>query len=276
LVSTDPLNLTKCAVCGEPFRKDELSGLLYCVHCDLILSLMPQGRTYMLLGESGTGKSVLSYKLMDIYLRSSKPCIFLAFDEPPSQLRATLGTMVDQLEDNEKKGLLTFVDCNACMGGLVSKERYHLDSPGDLNGLAFMVSKLVNEKSDGASVRVFIDSATAMFSHCESEAILKFLYSMSARLKSAGGSLFFTLGTGSVASETQKKLEQLADGLLEFKVTEDSGQTTRYYRFSKVRGTLYFDNWLPFFVGDKAILLAPPEDLKNRERFYKIFNLIAS
>jgi KaiC/GvpD/RAD55 family RecA-like ATPase len=162
------------------------------------------------------------------------------------------------------------------MGGLVSKERYHLDSPGDLNGLAFMVSKLVNENAREAPVRIFIDSATAMFAHCESEAILKFLYSMSARLKSVGGSLFFTLGTGAVASETQKKLEQLADGLVEFKVTEGSGQTTRYYRFSKVRGTLYFDTWLPFFVTARVIHLAPPDDLKDRERFFKIFNLIAS
>jgi KaiC/GvpD/RAD55 family RecA-like ATPase len=276
LVSSEPPDLTKCAACGEPFLKDELSGLLYCVHCDLILSLMPQGRTYMLSGESGTGKSVLCYKLMDIYLRSSKPCIFMAFDEPPSQLRATLGTMVDKLEENEKKGLLTFVDCNSCMGGLVSQERYHLDSPGDLNGLAFMVSKLANEIGREVTVRVFIDSATAMFAHCESEAILKFLYSMSARLKGSGGSLFFTLGTGSVASEVQKKLEQLADGLVEFKVTETSGQITRYYRFSKVRGTMYFDTWLPFFVMDKVIHLAPPNDLKDRERFFKIFNLIAS
>jgi KaiC/GvpD/RAD55 family RecA-like ATPase len=237
---------------------------------------MPQGRTYMLSGESGTGKSVLCYKLMDIYMRSLKPCIFLAFDEPPSQLRATLGTMIDQVEENERKGLLTFVDCNSCMGGLVSKERYHLDSPGDLNGLAFMVSKLVNENGRETPVRVFIDSATAMFAHCESDAILKFLYSMSARLKSAGGSLFFTLGSGAVAPETRKKLEQLADGLVEFKITESSGQTTRYYKFSKVRGTLYFDTWLPFFVMDRVIHLAPPDDLKDRERFFKIFNLIAS
>jgi KaiC/GvpD/RAD55 family RecA-like ATPase len=189
LVSGEPTNLALCAACGEPFRKDELSGLLYCGHCDLILALMPQGRTYMLSGESGTGKSVLCYKLMDIYLRSSKPCIFLAFDEPPSQLRSSIGMMIDQLEENEKKGLLTFVDCNSCMGGLVSKERYHLDSPGDLNGLAFMVSKLANEKAGEAPVRVFIDSATAMFAHCESEAILKFLYSMSARLQAVRCSL---------------------------------------------------------------------------------------
>jgi KaiC/GvpD/RAD55 family RecA-like ATPase len=138
-----------------------------------------------------------------------------------------------------------------------------------------MVSKLVNENGMGTPVNVFIDSATAMFAHCESDAILKFLYSMSTRLKSVGGSLFFTLGSGAVSSETQKKLEQLADGLLEFKATESSGQTTRYYKFSKVRGTLYFDTWLPFFVMNKVIHLAPPEDLKDRERFFKLFNLIA-
>lgn len=229
----------------------------------------------MLSGESGSGKSIFTYKLLDLYLRSSRPCIYVALDELPSQLRTSLGAFVDRLQENEKNGLLTFVDCYSCMGGLPSQEKYHLDSPADLNGLAFMVSKLATDVGKQAPPRLFIDSATAMFSHCEPDAILKFLYSMSARLKNVKGSLFFTLNGGAVTSEIQKRLEQLADGLVEFKLTEDAGQIKRYYRFSKVRGTLYFDSWLPFFVGDRGIQLAPPEELGTRERFYKIFTLIS-
>jgi len=228
----------------------------------------------MLLGDSGSGKSVFSYKLMDLYLRSSRPCIFVAVDEPPNQLRAAMRNLVEGLERAEKDQRLTFVDCYSCLGGFASQEKYHLDSPSDLNGLGFLLTKLIAEVGSKSPVRVFLDSVTAMFAHCEPEAILKFLYSTSARVKNSGGSLIFTLNGGAVTPETQKRMEQLADGLVEFR--SDEGQGVRYYRFSKVRGKLFFDTWLPFFVGERAILLAPPEDLETRKRFYKTFDFIRS
>jgi len=226
----------------------------------------------MLLGGSGSGKSVFSYKLMDLYIRSSRPCVFAAVDEPPSQLRASMRPLIEGLERAEENQLLTFVDCYSCMGGFASQEKYHLDSPSDLNGLGFLISKLMTEVGSKSPARLFMDSVTAMFAHCEPEAILKFLYSTSARVKNSGGSLIFTLNGGAVTPETQKRLEQLADGLVEFR--SDVSQGIRYYRFSKVRGKLYFDTWLPFFVGERAILLGPPEDVATRERFYKTFELI--
>lgn len=225
----------------------------------------------MLLGGSGSGKSIFSYKLMDLYLRSSRPCIFVAVDEPPSQLRASMSGLVNGMDRAEADKLLTFVDCYSCMGGFASQEKYHLDSPSDLNGLGFLLTKLTTEVGSTVPVRLFLDSVTAMFSHCEPEAILKFLYAASARVKNAGGSLIFTLNGGAVTPETQKRLEQLSDGLVEFR-SED--QSRRYYRFSKVRGKMYFDTWLPFFVGERGVMLAPPEEPEKRERFYKTFELI--
>ena len=264
--------LSCCIACGEPFKRDELSGLLYCVHCDLVLSLIPEGRTYMLLGGSGSGKSIFAYKMMDLYLRSSRPCVFVAMDELPGQLRTSIRSLVGDVVSAEKNRLLTFVDCYSCLGGIASQESYHLDSPSDLSGLGSMLSKIMVDVGSKAPVRVFMDSVTPMFAHCDSEAILKFLYSTSARVKASGGSLIFTLNEGAVTPEIQKRLEQLSDGLVEFRADEDQGK--RYYRFSKVRGKLYFDTWLPLFVGDNGIMLAPPEELEKRERFYKTFELI--
>ncbi len=113
-----------------------------------------------------------------------------------------------------------------------------------------------------------------MLAHCDPDAMVKFPLPTSARVKSSGGSLLFTLSGGAVSPEIQKRLEQLADGLVEFRVTEGEGATKRYYKFSKVRGKLYFDTWNPFFVGKNAIMLAPPEEAEMRERFFKVFELI--
>jgi KaiC/GvpD/RAD55 family RecA-like ATPase len=274
MASGERSSLSNCLGCGQPYQRDELTGLMYCVHCDLILSVIPEGRTYMLLGKSGSGKSIFLYKLMDLYIRSSRPCVYVALDELPSQLRASLGGLVQGVEKSEREGLLTFVDCYSCMGGLASQENYHIDSPGDLTGLGFLLSKLVADLGKQQPVKVCLDSVTAMLAHCDPDAIVKFLYSTSARVKSLGGSLLFTLNGGAVSPEIQKRLEQLADGLVEFRVTEGEGATKRYYRFSKVRGKLYYDTWNPFFVGKNAIMLAPPEEGEMRERFYKVFDLL--
>lgn len=262
-----------CRACGGPFEKDETTGLRYCSLCDTILKGVPEGRTYMLLGDSGTGKSIYIYKMMDIYLRSGKPCAYVALDELPSQLRASMGNLVGGVEAAEADGLLAFVDCYSCLGGVKSQEKYHLDAPGDLNGLARLITQLM-ARPDGSPLRLFIDSTTAMFARLDSDAILKFLYAMSAKLRSEGGSLFFTLTGGSVTQEIQKRLEQLADGLVEFRISETPEQVSRFYRFSKVRGALYFDTWLPFFVGNKTILLAPPQDPATADRFYRTLDLI--
>jgi KaiC/GvpD/RAD55 family RecA-like ATPase len=263
-----------CRACGGPYEKDEMTGLIYCSLCDTILTHVPEGRTYMLMGDSGSGKSIFSYKLMDLFLRSGKPCVFVALDELPSQLRTSISNLIGDLEENERKGLLTFVDCYSCMGGVKSQERYHLDTPGDLNGLALLLSKLMIRPEGEPPVRLFIDSTTAMFAHGDADAILKFLYSMSVKLRSVNGSLYFTLTGGTVPPETQKRLEQLADGLVEFRVSETPERVDRFYRFSKVRGTLYFDTWLPFFIGKKSIMLAPPQEPQTQERFYKTLSLI--
>ena len=263
-----------CRACGKPFEKDEFTGLLYCSLCDTILNLLPEGRTYMLLGDSGSGKSIFICKLMDIALRNGKPCVFLALDELPRQLRRSMDNMVEGIEENEKSGLLKFVDCYSCMGGVKSEEKYHLDTPGDLNALALLLSKLLVRSEGQPPASLFIDSLTTLFAHGNADAILKFLYSMSAKLRSEGGSLFFSLSGGAVPHETQKKLEQLADGLVEFKVEETPGWVRRYYRFSKVRGTLYFDTWLPFFIGENTIRLAPPEEPEVQDRFYRTLSLI--
>lgn len=273
---TEDNNLRSCIFCGKPLLRDKLTGTVYCSGCEVIISRLPGRRSYMLYGESGTGKSVFLSKIIDLYLRNSRPCIFVALDEQPGRLRASMKSFVERLGEHEEKGLLSFVDCYSCLGGLKSPEKYSISRAGDVNELNLLIKNLVSGLGADAQVNVVLDSATAMFVQCETDLVMKFLYSLSAKLKASGGSLFFTLGTGAVSDEVQKKLEQLADGLVEFRTTESQGRTIRSYRVSKVRGTMYFDTWLPFFIGSKGIQLGAPEDPATQERFLQILKLIGS
>lgn len=254
--------------------QDELTGLWFCEDCDTVLARLPLGKTYMLSGESGVGKSVLFYKFNDIYLRNGSPSIFVAYDEQPEQLRTSMRNFIKKLDTYENEGLLSFVDCYSCIGGLKSKEKYYINSASDINELNLTITSLLNNLQTREPVRVFLDSATAMFIHCQTDSVVRFLFGLSAKLKPKNGSLFFTLGQGAVSSEVQNRLEQLADGLIEFRLSADGARVKRYYRISKVRGALYFDAWLPFFIGKESIYLGHPEEPEAVERFNKIFQII--
>lgn len=273
-MNSDATPLPLCQFCGKPQVMDELLGLHFCEDCDRIFSWLPQGRTYMLLGESGVGKSILLYKFNELYLRSDKPCIYVAFDENPEQLRVSMKNFIKKLDAYENDGLLSFVDCYSCIGGLKSREKYFTNSPGDINELNLLITSMINNLTTKEPVKVFLDSATSMFIHSQTDSVLKFLFSLSAKLKPKRGSLFFTLGQGAVAGETQKKLEQMADGLIEFRLSEAGGRVRRYYKISKVRGAIYFDSWLPFFIGKESISLGHPEEPETLQQFNKIFELL--
>lgn len=263
-----------CRFCSAPHKKDELTGVYYCPHCENILSHLPQGRTYMLLGKSGVGKSILLYKLIDLYLRNKMPCIYIAYDEYPAQIRISMRNFIRDLDASEDGGLLNFVDCYSGLGGVKSQEKISIGLPGDVNDLNLKITDLISGPLAEGSVKVFLDSATSMFIHCPTDTVLKFLMILSAKVKSRKGSFFFTLGEGAVSEEVQKRLEQIADGLIEFKMSEAAGRTKRYYRISKVRGAMYFDSWLPFFIGKENIFLAPPEEPEEEAMFMKLFQLI--
>jgi len=263
-----------CPSCGNPYQKDEFSGLIYCVDCDSLLARLPSGRSYMILAGPGAGKSAFVYKLIEIYLRNSKPCILLAFDEVPGKVRASVQTFVGNSREREDSGMLKLVDCFSCQGGMDSRERYRMHSAGDLGELEKLISKLIGGSLAGPLV--LIDSATTIFAHAKAESVVRSLYAINAKIKSADGRLFFTLGTGVVPGEVQNKLETLADGLVELRVDESGSRTKRYYRFSKVRGTLYFDQWFPFSVGKEAIRIGPPEGQEAYARFLKVLELVRS
>jgi KaiC/GvpD/RAD55 family RecA-like ATPase len=265
-----------CRVCGRPNVVDELTELHFCPDCDQIIAKLPQGRTYMLFSKSGVGKSVFLYKIIGLYLDNGKRCIYATFDEHPDQVRVAMSKFIKNLDVHEDKGLLSFIDCYSCIGGLKSSEKYYTSSPGDINGLNLVLTSMIGNISITEPVKVFLDSATSMFIHCEAESVQRFIFALSAKLKPRNGSLFFTLGEGAVAEVVQKRLEQIADGLIEFRLGEAGGRVRRYYRVSKVRGTMYFDSWLPFFIGKESIFLSPPDEPDAEKRFWEVFNLIAA
>jgi circadian clock protein KaiC len=122
----------------------------------LTLGGIPEGRSTLVAGKSGTGKTVMAMQIATTLARSGIKTIVVAIEEPPEDLRDSgdnLGLGVSELE---AQGLLEFTDITRPMDGptLVSGDY-------DLFGLAHRLEAMVES---GGARAVVLDSATALFS----------------------------------------------------------------------------------------------------------------
>ena len=117
---------------------------------------IPEGRSTLVVGRSGTGKTVFALQVAVHLARQGVPTLILAVEETSEDLVSTgdgLGLDVSGLRD---RGALHMVDLTRPMDGptLVSGEY-------DLFGLVHKLEAAVTERKARA---VIIDSATALFS----------------------------------------------------------------------------------------------------------------
>lgn len=122
----------------------------------LTMGGIPEGRTSLIVGKSGTGKTVVSLQIAGNLARQGIKTIFVAVEETPDDLQDSGDTLGLGISKAVRGGNLVFADITRPMDGptLVSGEY-------DLFGLAHRLAALV--KQTGARALV-LDSATALFS----------------------------------------------------------------------------------------------------------------
>jgi circadian clock protein KaiC len=122
----------------------------------LTLGGIPEGRSTLIVGKSGTGKTVVGLQIAAHLARQGVPTIVVAIEESPEDLQDsgdTLGLGISRLA---REGMLHFTDITRPMDGptLVSGDY-------DLFGLAHRLEALARQTGARA---VILDSASALFS----------------------------------------------------------------------------------------------------------------
>ena len=131
----------------------------------LTLGGIPEGRSTLIAGKSGTGKSVMGLQVASHTARQGIPTILVAVEETPEDMHDSGDALGLGITELAKKGSLHFADITRPMDGptLVSGEY-------DLFGLAHRLEGMV--KQTGAKALV-LDSATALFSPRPSQETLR-------------------------------------------------------------------------------------------------------
>lgn len=126
---------------------------------------IPQGRTTLITGRSGAGKSILSLQIACNLARLGIKTVVLSIEETAEDLIATADTLGFDLASLVKEGTVVLTDLTRPMEGPT-----HVSGNFDVEGLVHLVSELV--KKSGATA-VVLDSATALFSPRPTEANLR-------------------------------------------------------------------------------------------------------
>jgi len=122
----------------------------------LTLGGIPQGRSTLIAGKSGTGKTVAGLQIASNLARQGVPTIILAIEESAEDLQDSGDTLGLGISKLVRAGTLTFTDITRPADGptLVSGEY-------DLFGLAHRLQAIVQQTGARALI---LDSATALFS----------------------------------------------------------------------------------------------------------------
>jgi circadian clock protein KaiC len=117
---------------------------------------LPVGRSVLIVGKAGSGKTILGLQTAVSFVRQGVPTIFLCVEESPADMVETGDALGFDVSGAVASGKLRLSDATRPMDGpLVVSGEY------DLSGLVHRVEALV--KATGARA-IVLDSATALFS----------------------------------------------------------------------------------------------------------------
>jgi KaiC/GvpD/RAD55 family RecA-like ATPase len=118
-----------------------------------------KGRTYILSGTQGSGKTILGLQYLYEGARRGEPGILIAAEQSPAQVReeaSVFGWNLKVLEDQRK---LVLVDASSSRAGAPTAEKAVLSDPYDFEQLIDVLIGLQEEFKTGRAV---IDSITAL------------------------------------------------------------------------------------------------------------------
>jgi circadian clock protein KaiC len=211
---------------------------------------LPAGRTTLVAGSSGSGKTVFAAQFLAAgILEHGEAGVFVTFEEPPADIRANMIGFGWDIAAWEREGRWAFVDASP------DPEVEVLESGDyDLGGLLARIAGAVDKV--GAK-RLSIDSLGAIFSQFQDAAIVrKELFRMAHTARQLGVTAVMTAERideyGPIARHGVE--EFLSDNVVVLRNVLDDEQRRRTVEILKFRGTDHLKGEYPFaIVGDRGI-----------------------
>ncbi len=176
-------------------------------------------------GPAFIGKDTLLTQFISEGIKFGTPSLIILTNYTTSKFRKKIIEMDPKLEERERSGLVSYIDCHAKTVGLMGKNPFaiYLNGVSDLDA----ISQAIDRFEKGYSVkyfyhRVIFDSLSSILRTHGINKTIDFMNSISAKIKSYNGIALFDLAGGIHKPEDISAIEHSVDGSLILK--EEKGR----------------------------------------------------
>jgi KaiC/GvpD/RAD55 family RecA-like ATPase len=191
---------------------------------------LPRGASILLLGEAGSGKTILSYQILHDELESGRLCALLSYDAFPEDVQSRMTEFGWDIISHLRKGRLKIIDCYS---GLAGQGEGAIKDPSDLTELNIQVTALI-AKAKGSPLTVVLDSLTPIFNGVDEKHAINFIQTIGAKIKKTGGLFIETASKGAIPDDAAAKLKTMADGVIELGIVRSRGKSHRFLSVPKM------------------------------------------
>jgi circadian clock protein KaiC len=215
----------------------------------------------LLLGPSGIGKTIFCKQFLLNGIKNEEPCIIVATDEPPHEIRKSMDIFGSKLNEHATKTALKIVDCYSWKLATPSSGEHAVSNLGDLIAVSAAIEKAMQGLKN---VRLVLDSITGMTSVANHNTLYfsKFLQVIAAKIKAVNGNAIFIVAPEAHEPQFISNLRQTFDGTLEMRQDESGKEIRRLLRVFSLKGVKHKTCWTPFEITSKGIKLE--DDVESR------------
>lgn len=213
----------------------------------------PRGRTILVAGETGTGKTLFGIEFLCHGANDyNEPGILLALEQNPVEIKKDTRAFDFNIEELESAGKIAIIDASLSKVGLEdfvhsekSQSDFHI-SPGETNMSKLFEIITHTAKKIGAK-RVVIDSLPALDLMFEDQSkVRKMLLYMNYKLKDIGLTAILISELSTYREALTMGIESyLADGVIELHYRMSGEAAGRSLTIKKMRGTNHSENIHP-------------------------------
>ncbi len=229
---------------------------------ELIEGGFPEGRSVLLTGACGTGKTIFSMQyIYNGATQYSEPGVYVTLDERPDLIRQDVKRFGWDLQKLEDENMVNIIDGSIAKLGVPSEEELSMPATGfDLDRLLLEIMRVT--KRIGAK-RIVIDSIPALgFTYDNEEEIRKAILKVSYMLMKTGVTSLLT----SEVQEGENRFskygveEYVVDAVLVMHYMGIGTQSNRTMHIRKMRATHHSEDLHPIEITGKGIVVHKIEE----------------
>ncbi|GAB4495100.1 MAG: circadian clock protein KaiC [Anaerolineales bacterium] len=224
---------------------------------------LPKGRTSLVSGTAGSGKTVLAAQFLAEGIREfGDSGVFVTFEEPPEDIRCNIYSLGWDVRQWEAQGKWAFVDAAPRLQDEATVIGHY-----DLSALLARIEHAVRRVG---ATRLAMDSLGAIFNRFEDTSIVRGeLFRIASALKSMGVTALMTAERRAEYGDISRfgVEEFVADNVLILRNVLESEKRRRTIEILKYRGTSHHKGEYPFTIlPNQGIVVIPLAAIQLKQR----------